>query len=401
MEGTLEEKAFCLFRPGGEGGKGVKGGGQSGQIPRRGGLGGELRRQPIKVVDSLQLLPELLPKSGLLRGLLDRVEPGVDERGVEERPKKPLFEPSRPHGSHRLVNDPEEAPLLLAGSALLEELQSPLSEGVEDHVVLSRVEAELFPLRKASLPHLGEVVGHGAGGGQDRLVLGDVHLPQGGEVKALLEEESPLIGVEGPGFQGGDQGVAGEALFLRGPQACRVSGEEELPGVVVLHLLAQGCVGRRLLGAGGEGLPCGQVEGEESPTVAVEGEGEEEDVLRGGFELQRRARGKDLEDLPADDLAPPFVLFELLADGHLPPRFQELADVELRGVVGKAAHRDGVILVPVPGGEGDLENPGTFGGVVEEELVKISHPEEEDGILVLLLRLQVLPHYGSVGFHRV
>mgnify|MGYP007068950070 CR=1 FL=1 len=63
--------------------------------------------------------------------------------------------------------------------------------------------------------------------------------------------------------------------------------------------------------------------------------------------------------------------------------------------------RQGVIFVPVPGGEGDLENPGTFGGVVEEELIKISHPEEEDGILVLLLRLQVLPHYGSVGFHRV
>ena len=47
LEGTFEKRAFGLVRPGGEGGKGVEGGGQSGQVPRRGGLGRELRRESV------------------------------------------------------------------------------------------------------------------------------------------------------------------------------------------------------------------------------------------------------------------------------------------------------------------------------------------------------------------
>jgi hypothetical protein len=64
-------------------------------------------------------------------------------------------------------------------------------------------------------------------------------------------------------------------------------------------------------------------------------------------------------------------------------------------VVGHAAHRGALLrgLVPVPGGEGQVQLFGHQLGVLVEHLVKISQPEEKDTVRVLGLDVQILLHH--------
>jgi hypothetical protein len=73
-------------------------------------------------------------------------------------------------------------------------------------------------------------------------------------------------------------------------------------------------------------------------------------------------------------------VLDLVAHGDLAAGAQQLADVALEGVVRHAAHRrlgGGPFL---PRGELDLEDRRRALGVLEEQLVEVAHPVEEDGV---------------------
>jgi len=83
-------------------------------------------------------------------------------------------------------------------------------------------------------------------------------------------------------------------------------------------------------------------------------------------------------------------LFQLLGDGHLETRLQQLAQVAGEGVVRDAAHGGLHVLVVPPPGEHHPQHRRSLFRVLEEQLVKIPQPEEQQRIGVLLLQLQVL-----------
>ncbi len=110
--------------------------------------------------------------------------------------------------------------------------------------------------------------------------------------------------------------------------------------------------------------------------------------------VQHHARGDDARHLAATMPGPLPGLLHLLADGHLQPVLDELRDVAARRVVRHPAHRDPLRALR-PRGEGDLQELRGAHRVLEEHLVEVPEPEEEDGVRVERLRLEVLPHHRS------
>ena len=110
-------------------------------------------------------------------------------------------------------------------------------------------------------------------------------------------------------------------------------------------------------------------------------------ALRG---IERGAGREDAGDFAADDLLGELGVLHLLADGDAVALMQQAGDVGFDGVVGNAAH--GHLAFAVARGEGDLQLAGGGFGVVVKELVEVAHAEEEQGVRMLRLGGEILPH---------
>jgi hypothetical protein len=102
----------------------------------------------------------------------------------------------------------------------------------------------------------------------------------------------------------------------------------------------------------------------------------------GGIEhvlLQHRAGGDDADDLPPHDARPRAGRLDLLADGDLVAGLEQPCQISAGGVKRDAAHRHPVGAL-APCGEGDAEQLRGADGVLEEELVEVTEPEEEEGL---------------------
>jgi len=76
----------------------------------------------------------------------------------------------------------------------------------------------------------------------------------------------------------------------------------------------------------------------------------------------------------------------------------EARDVAVGGVIGDAAHGNGLALFAIAGGEGDLELAGGDDGVFVEEFVEVAKAEEKEGVGVAGFDRVVLLHEGCGGF---
>ena len=98
-------------------------------------------------------------------------------------------------------------------------------------------------------------------------------------------------------------------------------------------------------------------------------------------------------------------VFDLLADRDAKSLPHEAGDVGVGGVMRHAAHRDGAAAgVLRPRRERQLERARRGQRVLVEHLVEVAHAEEHDGVAVLPLGVEVLPHRrrraGGFGEHR-
>jgi hypothetical protein len=121
--------------------------------------------------------------------------------------------------------------------------------------------------------------------------------------------------------------------------------------------------------------------------------------------VQDGARRDNPRDVASDEAPGGSRILDLVADGDLAPRGHEPRDVVLDGVVRHAAHRGLDVGVLVPRGQRDPEHRSGFPGVVEEHLVEVAHPVEQDGVRDPALHLEVLPEHrrgsGRRRAHRV
>ena len=66
-------------------------------------------------------------------------------------------------------------------------------------------------------------------------------------------------------------------------------------------------------------------------------------------------------------------------------------------MIGHAAH-GGLFfsgLAPIPGGEGQIQLPGSQLGILVEHLVEVAQTEKQDAVLIVLLDGVVLPLHGG------
>src|SRR5579875_1651766 len=113
------------------------------------------------------------------------------------------------------------------------------------------------------------------------------------------------------------------------------------------------------------------------------------------------AGGDDAGYFTANEFFAGAGLFHLLADGNAVAALDEAGDVAVGGVVGDAAHRDGVAVFLITGGEGDFEFARGGDGVVVEELVEIAQAEEEERSGNLFFGSLVLPHERRRGLRHL
>ena len=187
----------------------------------------------------------------------------------------------------------------------------------------------------------------------------------------------------------------GQALQAPGPV-----GEHRLPGREAAQLVFQVVHGLRPRRKGGDIELAGGDVAQAQPQRPGVGVHPADVVVfpllqHGG--VDEGAGGDDADDVPVHQPLGQGRVLGLLADGHLVALGDEAGDVALAGVVGHAAHGGALLrgLVPVPGGERQVQLPGDQLGVLVEHLIKIPQPEEEDGVGIPLLHLQVLAHHGG------
>ncbi len=123
------------------------------------------------------------------------------------------------------------------------------------------------------------------------------------------------------------------------------------------------------------------------------GDGAEKVVLlRAELRVGGGAGGDHAGDLAAHQLLGELGVLHLVADGDLVSLADELGDVALGGMVGNSAHGQGDAIDLLARGEGDLQLARGGDGVLEEELVKVAHAEEQQRGGMLFLDCGVLPH---------
>ena len=108
--------------------------------------------------------------------------------------------------------------------------------------------------------------------------------------------------------------------------------------------------------------------------------------------------GDDAGDFAPDELFSRAGLLHLFADGDFKASAEKAGDVAVGGMIGDAAHGDGLAFFAIAGGEGDLEFTGGDDGVFVEEFVEVAEAEKEEGVGVAGFYRVVLLHEGCGGF---
>ena len=145
----------------------------------------------------------------------------------------------------------------------------------------------------------------------------------------------------------------------------------------------------------------------EGDAGAVPGEKDCTDIVAALFREHGAVRdgtgGDDADDIPLHKSLGQCRVFQLLADSNLVAFCNELCDVAFRAVIGDAAHGRalfGILDIPVPSGERQVQFSGGGDGVVVEHLIEVAETEEEQTVTVLLLDLLILAlHRGQLS-HR-
>ena len=378
---------------------------QGGQVPAACGAVHHPANEPLQVSDLPQLQGQLLPGDDVPHQVVHRLLPPGDLNGGEEGPLQPAPDEPVAHGGAGLVQHPEQRALFLLAPHGLGKLQGLPGGEVQLHELARSVVGKDRDVGQVGLLGLIEIGQQTAGGLHRRPVplrqgvqprpelalhLGPGHIIAEAALAPVLTQAAQLLPEE-----------AGQPLQVPSPV-----GQHRLGGVEAAQLVLQ--MGQGLLSAGeggGEHLSGGDVAQAQAQGRGVGVDGAEEVVPP----LLQHGRGDDgawsddPDDVPVHQPLGRGRVLCLLADGHLVPLGDEPGDVAVTGVVGDPAHGSALLrrLVPVPGGEGEVQLLGHQPGVLVEHLIKVAQPEKQDGVRVALLHLQILLHHGGHLCHGV
>ena len=394
--GPAQERRRARGEEVGEGREREERAGEGPGVPRVALPEHEAREQPLRVRHGAERRGEVLPRDGRAGELADGVEPGPDAAEVGERVAQPLGEAPPAGRGDGAVEHRQERPLPAAARERPLELEVRARRLVEEeHVVGAQPRDAIHVDRRRAL-RLGEVGERGGRGGAPERQPRDAEAVEARHPELAAQPLVRALEVRVGPARHRDPHRRGDRV---GARRVRRGGEEQLPdprppelvheprvaGDLAEPQLARGGVEERE--PGGPALP-----ERDRPHVARLARLEH-------LVVEDHARRDDAGHLAPEQAGLPGRLrglLDLVADRDLEPLLEQLRDVAARRVVGDPAHRDPVVALGA-GGERDLEGLRGGEGVLEEHLVEVAEPEEEDRVGDPRLRLEVLPHHRGRG----
>ncbi len=244
-------------------------------------------------------------------------------------------------------------------------------------------------MRQTARLKLAEVPEERSSGSDCRRVAGlEPEAIERGEAEPARELLAGEVGVELPGLAVGEQ-----RRRFREPVSGRAvgGGRHDLRRCEAGERFAEGCGPHRLQ----HEFARAQVDRRNAGRVAVRHRHDPVVLVAGNPAIRQQRAGRDrLDHLAPHDTLGQLRVFDLLAD-----RDAMAGRDELFQVLGGRLHRHAGEGDAVPARrECDVEDPGTQLGIVEEHLVEVAHPEEENRSRVTGLDLPVLLHEGRGPF---
>ena len=377
------------------GGHGLEASAQRHHLAGRRVASGHPVDQPLQVAHAAEQCSGVLAPDAARVEPRHGVQPALQLVAIEERLSQPPPQQATAHRRLRVVEHVQQRrPASEAPRA--EELQVPPRLVVEHHVPFRRVRAERRDLPDVALLRVlqvGEQRARSPDG--QRLALAPVGLERGDA--EVLQQRAPRrreaeVGVARQ-CHGGTAIVARRG-FERAEDARGVQllGDEQLRGAEALQLqrqrqqrhLRRRELRRRDVGVG------------QSREVPLQRNGRDEVVgpLVQQARLHDRPRRDDAHDVALDQPGACHGVADLLADGHLVAAADEPRQVALQRVRWHAGHGHSLSLAHVAARQHDVELRRRRARVLVEGLVEIAEPEEDDGVGVARLHLEVLPAQG-------
>ena len=112
-----------------------------------------------------------------------------------------------------------------------------------------------------------------------------------------------------------------------------------------------------------------------------------------------RSRSDHADHVPLYNAFGCLGIFHLFADCHPVALLHQLVDVGLTGMKWHTAHGSPLLLPAISAGQGDLQLLGCLQRIIEEHLIEISQPVEQNTIFVFIFYLKVLLHHRSQFCH--
>ena len=311
--------------------------------------------------------------------------------GVGQRLRQPAAQHAAAGGRGAAVEQGEQRGRALAGERLRDFQRAPRG-GVETQVLAGRLDMDVAHVRERDLLRRTGIGDQRAGRGEpQRHVL---HAERREAVQSQDPQQCALgtCSVELPCRQR-PRGYAARAR-----RRCAILGEQQL-GRLDAFQRGRGFGERRL----GHRQPSGgEVEPRHTGALARRVPRREQ-ALAPRVEQVRvrdRARRDDARDLALERSLRRCRVAELLDDDHRLADLHQAREVLLDGVERHARHRDRRTGRLAPRGQRDVEQPRCALGVVEEQLVEIAHPVEDQLVRMLRLDAQILLHHRRVRGER-
>ena len=375
------------------------------QVARPGGAERGARHEALDVVHRPQRIAELAPLGRAEGEVLDGIEAVADALEREERPDEPRAEEARAHGRHGAVKLLEQR----AGAGAvhrLDDLEVLERQRIDDESIGVLLERDAAQVREVRLLRVLQVVDQRAGRPDGRRMAFEAEPLERLRAQLIEQRPSRAVGVKRPGVHrrhagrsargGGQQRVdreIGRHEDLAWPQDRHLVPER--PQAVAAPILSrQELTGRQVEQRDADGRLSGGV-GAASLRPPDRRDGHQERGFA-GIEIPALGEGARTDDphhFAAHQASRFARVLHLLADGDAEALLDEAGDVGFRGVIGHAAHGDApAVGVLAARGECQLEGAGGHQRVLVKHLVEVAHPEEDDGVAILALCLEVLAH---------
>ncbi len=335
------------------------------------------------------------------QGVQRRVQARVDQRldclqpqrarfDGAQRPLDPAAQLASTHRRGRAVEHVDQRAVAAARQAAVE-FEVAAGGGVEQQRILAQLGADAAQVGQGGLLSFAQVVEQAARGADRERLSGEAET---GEVAgAELFAQLPLGAA---GFEMPRRALPHAEVTATLQSLQRVFGKQQFRGAESFQLCGERFLAR--------GLQCvkaaaRELEPGEAETV---GTGRDRGQQRVATFLEQRvvgdgARRDDTHHLPFDRAFRFGGVTDLFADRDRLALAYSSCKVIVECLDRHARHRDRLAAGGSACGQRDVEQSRGLAGVVEEQLVEIPHPIEQQHVRVLRLDAQVLGHDGGVG----